>query len=64
MWWGHVIRLVKQALKGGKTQVDERGESICPVCGETIAKEAAQESSGGLVQCGGCMKWVMPEDSE
>ena len=44
--------------------MDERGEPICPVCGETISKEAAQASSGGLVQCGGCMKWVMPEDSE
>ena len=50
--------------KGDCNNVDERGEAQCPVCGETISKEAAQASSGGLVQCAGCMKWVMPEDSE
>lgn len=37
---------------------------MCPVCGEPISVQAAHGSSGGLVQCGGCLKWVMPENTE
>lgn len=42
----------------------ESSESQCPICGEPISAKEAQASTSGLVQCEGCLQWVMPETPE
>ena len=44
--------------------MDDRGETVCPVCGEPLSAEAAQASSSGLVECPCCLQLVMPENAE